>query len=133
MENQLGTVEDYSTVVTFSPNLPNIPHLHNKNYYLTMVLRVTSSNLWTSPYSDYQHKLFDIIREKHEEEGLNFVQISDWLNKNKYKTPRGKVFTPGHVWSIYTKKIRNEKRFSRESTSEIIGSNFDVVNLVPDP
>jgi hypothetical protein len=98
-----------------------------------MVLRVTSSNLWISPYSNHQQKLFDIIKKKHEDEGLNFVQISDWLNEHDYETPRGKVFTQGHVWSIYTKKMRSEKRFSRESTSEIIGSNFDIVNLVPDP
>jgi hypothetical protein len=57
-----------------------------------MVVRVTSSNLWTSPYSDYQQEVYDLIKTKHDE-GLNFVQISDWLNDNEYKTPRGKVFS----------------------------------------
>ena len=67
-ENQLGTVENYSTVIVHSSNVPNTPHLHNKNYYLTMVVRVTSSNLWISPYSNHQQKLFDIIKEKHDDE-----------------------------------------------------------------
>lgn len=133
-EDQLSTRSLYSTVVNFSSKIPNQSNYSNgKGYFLTMVIQVTSSNLWTSPYNDYQQEVFDIIRSKHEDEGLNFVQISDWLNENKYLTPRGKVFTQPHAWSIYTKKKRSMKRFSREYDPEVINTGVDVVNYVPDP
>jgi hypothetical protein len=103
----------------------------SKGYFLTMVLRVSSSNLWTSPYSEYQKQIFEIICNKHDVEGLNFVQISNWLNDNGYKSPRGKVFTQSHVWSIYTKKKRSIERFSREFEPEVISTDLDIVNYVP--
>jgi hypothetical protein len=93
-----------------------------------MVVVVTSPNLWISPYSEYQQTLFGIIQHKHEEEGLNFVQISDWLNENHFKTPRGKVFNQSLAWSMYTKKMRSLKRFSRENELKIKSSGIDVVN-----
>jgi hypothetical protein len=123
----------YSTVMESPPTDTVIPTINgqDKGYFLTMVIRVTSSNLWTSPYSDHQQNLFNIIREFHEDRGMNFVQITQWLNDNNYLTPRGKVFSPNHTWSIYTKKKRSIKRFSREDLSEVISSDFDVVNYIP--
>ena len=99
-----------------------------------MVLKVSSPSLWTSPYSDYQSKLFEIIKTKYEDEGLNFVQISNWLNENQYKTPRGKVFSPKgqNVFSIYRKKIKSIERFSRENDTEVLSTGVDVINYVPD-
>jgi hypothetical protein len=84
------------------------------NYTIRLSVDLKSSYLWSPPYSTYQQKLFDITCLKHETEGYNFKQISDWFNEQNYMTPRGKTFTEGHVWSIYTKKKRSIQRFSRE-------------------
>lgn len=114
---------NYSTVVKSPPKVPNHSEDSNeKGYFLTMVLEITSPNLWMSPYSEHQQTLFGIIQHKHEVEGLNFVQISDWLNENQYKTPRGKVFTQSHVWSIYTKKMRSIELFSRKINPKLIST-----------
>ncbi|MHA8050876.1 hypothetical protein V7S79_07145 [Aquirufa sp. ROCK-SH2] len=96
-----------------------------------MVIRVSSPNLWTSPYNDHQQKLFEIIREQHEDKGMNFVQISNWLNENNYLTTRGKVFSHPLAWSMYTKKQRSIKRFSRPVELDVIKSEVDVVNYIP--
>ena len=61
-------------------------------------------------------------------EGWNFKQISDWLVENNYKTPRGKVFTQPHVWSIYKKKIKSITRFSREFDHVITDMKVDSLN-----
>ena len=72
-----------------------------------------------SPYSPHQTKLFDIISQKHEEDGQNFQQISDWFNENNHLTPRGHTFKQNHVWSIYMKKQRSIQRFSRQFDHQI--------------
>jgi hypothetical protein len=120
-------------VVGLPTKVPDSTDIHNpKGYFLTMVLRLNSSNLWTSSYNDYQQELFDIICSHHEKMGKNFQEISDWLNENQYKTPRGKVFTQSHVWSIYTKKKRSIERFSREFEPEVLNADLDVTNYVVD-
>jgi hypothetical protein len=129
---------NYSTVVNCSTKesnigtkVPNHPDDSNpKGYFLTMVLVITSPNLWMSPYSEYQQTLFGIIQHKHEVDGMNFVQISDWLNENQYKTPRGKVFNQSLAWSIYTKKKRSIQRFSRENDTEVVSTGIDIINYV---
>jgi hypothetical protein len=97
-----------------------------------MKVELVSSNLWTSPYSTYQLELYSIICKRHDDEGWNFKQISDWLNENGYLTPRGKVFGESHVWSIYMKKKRSIQRFSREYNPIITDMKVDVVDYVPD-
>ncbi len=106
-KNQNEPVRDYSTVV----ETPSLEGLYD--YSIRLDVELKSSYLWTPPYSTYQQKLFDITSKKHENEGLNFKQISDWFNEQNYTTPRGKTFTEGHVWSIYTKKKRSIQRFTR--------------------
>ena len=46
------------------------------------------------------------------DEGMNFQQISDELNRLGYAPTRGKVgeFTPQKVWSSYTKIKKNLDR-----------------------
>ena len=125
----------YSTVIkssTISDKDNNSNHFYTKGFFLSMVIRVSCCNLWMSPYSEYQQKLFDIIREQHEDQKMNFVQISKWLNENNYLTPRGKVFSQPLAWSMYTKKQRSLRRFSRSFEPEIINSNLEVVNYVTD-
>ena len=84
-----------------------------------MSVDLVSSNLWVSAYSPYQQELFDIITKFHEKDDWNFKQISDWLTDKGYKTPRGKIFTHSHCWSIYNKKKKSIDRFSREFDSTI--------------
>ncbi len=115
----------YSTVTKLSP-LPTV-NTKVQHYLFRLTVQIQSSNLWTSPYSSYQTKLFNIIREKHENEGLNFKQISNWFNENDYLTPRGKIFKQNHVWSIYMKKQRSINRFSREYDSQITDIEVNMV------
>jgi hypothetical protein len=75
--------------------------------------------------------LYDIICKLHEEDGWDFKRISDWLNGNGYKTPRGKVFYKNHVWSIYIKKNKSIERFSREYDHMITDMKVDVVDYIP--
>ncbi len=136
--NQLSTRSLYSTVVNDSTKGTNTgtkllfssDDSNKKGYFLSMVVVVTSPNLWISPYSEYQQTLFGIIQHKHEVEGMNFVQISDWLNENHFKTPRGKVFTQSLAWSMYTKKMRSIKRFSRENDTQVVSTGIDIINYV---
>jgi hypothetical protein len=130
----------HSTVVNDSTKGTNIgtkllfssDDSNKKGYFLSMVVVVTSPNLWISPYSEYQQTLFGIIQHKHDVEGLNFVQISDWLNENHYQTPRGKVFTQSLAWSMYTKKMRSIKRFSRDNDTQVVSTGIDIINYVVD-
>lgn len=131
--NQLSTRSLYSTVVISPSKEPEKPDVTNqRGYFLTMVLVITSPNLWISPYGEHQQTLFGIIQHKHEVEGMNFVQISDWLNENHFQTPRGKVFTQSHAWGIYTKKMRSIKRFSRVNDTQVVSTGIDVINYVVD-
>jgi len=72
-----------------------------------------------------------LIFRLHDEDGWDFKRISDWLNGNGYKSPRGKVFREGHVWSIYIKKQRSIQRFSREYDPEVTDMKVDVVDYIP--
>ena len=119
--------DPYSTVVDLFPTTPNIDSDH-ECFSLSLSVELKSSNLWVSPYSPYQQELYDIISKFHEEEGWNFKQISDWLVDNNYLTPRGKVFTQSHVWSIYVKKIRSVTRFSKEFDHVITDMRVDNLN-----
>ena len=64
---------------------------------------------------------------------MDFKQISDWLNGNGYKSPRGMVLKENHVWSIYMKKRKSIQRFSREYDPEVTDMKVDVVDYLPNP
>jgi len=72
-----------------------------------------------------------VICKLHDEDGMDFKQVSDWLNGNGYKTPRGMVFKQNHVWSIYIKKQRSIQRFNREYDHTIMDMKIDVVDYRP--
>jgi len=110
-----------------SPN----ENTENQRQYLVLTVQLTSSNLWMSPYSSHQTELFHLIKTQHENEGKNFKQISDWLNDHGYKTTRGKVFTQGHVWSMYTKKTKSNERFGREFIPNFKSISIDVMDSIP--
>jgi hypothetical protein len=123
--------KNYSTVTY--PCSIGIGNSYNpaKSYSLKLSVVMQFSYLWISAYSPYQQELFDIISKFHNDDGWNFKQISDWLNANGYKTPRNKTFTDTHVWSIYTKKNRSIKRFSREFEADITEMAIDIVDYMP--
>jgi hypothetical protein len=104
---------------------------NNRSYYLTMEVRITSSNLWLSHYSDYQMELYSIISDLHDNHNMTFKQISDYLIEKGYKTPRGYPFTHKHTRSIYTKKNRSDQRFGRSFQSDIINVVLDIINYYP--
>ena len=117
-------ISNYSTVVKYSSNRCSVGQ--PKLFVFRLTVRLYSSNLWVSPYTPYQQKIYDLTCLKHEQEGLNFQQISDWLNNQNYLTPRGKTFTQSHVWSIYTKKKKSIERFSRMFTPIITDIGIQV-------
>jgi hypothetical protein len=145
LTDQPNTRSDYSTVEEDS-TLVNTPCTdtvignnitsdkvknNNRSYYLTMEVRITSSNLWLSHYSDYQMELFSIISDLYENQNMTFKQISDYLIDKGYKTPRGYQFTHKHTWSIYTKKKRSDQRFGRSFQPDIIDMGLDIINYLP--
>ena len=155
--DQITTLPYYSTVITTppkeSPDIttnpveykplvigqegPSHPKINDynstKGYSLRMTVDLTCSYLWKSPYSSYQQELFSLICKLHEEDGMDFKQVSDWLNGNGYKSPRGMTFKENHVWSIYMKKHRSIQRFSREYDPEVTDMKVDVVDYLPNP
>ena len=71
--------------------------------HLYFDLTLSSQNLISPVYSVYQQLLYDKIIS-HREKGMNYVEIANWLNKNNYKTTRGRVFRNNHVHSIVKKR-----------------------------
>ncbi len=131
-----STVEEVSTLVNTDTVIgnnitTNKVRNNNRSYYLTMEVRITSSNLWLSHYSDYQMELFSIISDLHDNHNMTFKQISDYLIEKGYKTPRGCVFSGKHTWSIYTKKNRSDQRFGRSFQPDIIDMGLDIINYLP--
>ena len=145
LTDQPNTRSDYSTVEENS-TLVNTPSTdtvignnitsdkvknNNRSYFLTMEVRITSSNLWLSHYSDYQMELYSIISDLYENQNMTFKQISDYLIDKGYKTPRNHRFTHKHTWSIFTKKKRSDQRFGRSFQPDIIDMGIDIINSYP--
>ena len=112
----------YSTVTDFSPT---------GSVFLVINILFKSPNLWVSPYSQYQQRLFNIIRSLHEEQGKNFVEICNYLISNGYKSTRGKDLTQSIVWSIYTKKKKSIQRFGRVFDPVITDVKLDLIDYFP--
>jgi hypothetical protein len=106
--------------------------MKSAGYSLKVSVLVVSSNLWTSPYSPAQFKLYNIISKLHDKDGWDFKQISDWLIERNFKTPRGKDFSHTHAWSIYKKKNIIIERFSRDFEDTITDIHIDTVDNIPD-
>jgi len=127
LPNPHSTVREFSLTQEF--NTPKITQ--TRTDFLIMTIQLTSSNLWMSPYSSHQTELYHIIKTQHEDGGKNFKQISDWLNEHGYNTTRGKVFTQGHVWSMYKKKKKSNERFGREFVPYFKSVSIDVLDSLP--
>ena len=86
--------------------------------YLYFTLNLSSQNLITPVYSQYQQSLFDKIISLREK-GMNYVEIANWLNENNYKTPRGRFFRNNHVHSIVKKRRRRLDIIQKEPTQSL--------------
>ena len=85
--------------------------------YLYFDLTLSSQNLLTPVYSVYQQSLYNKILSLREK-GMNYVEIANWLNKNNYKTTKGRVFSNNHVHSI-VKKRRSYLEIMQKKTNSI--------------
>ena len=86
--------------------------------YLYFDLNLTSRNLHTPVYSNYQQSLYNKILSLREK-GMNYVEIANWLNENNYKTPRGRFFRNNHVHSIVKKRRRRLDIIQKEPTQSL--------------
>ena len=86
--------------------------------YLYFDLTLSSQNLLTPVYSVYQQSLYNKILSLREK-GMNYVQIANWLNTRKYKTPRGRIFRNNHVHSIVKKRRNRLDILQKEPTQSL--------------
>ena len=86
--------------------------------YLYFTLNLSSQNLITPVYSQYQQSLYDKIISLREK-GMNYVEIANWLNENNYKTPRGRFFRNNHVHSFVKKRRRRLDIIQKEPTQSL--------------
>ena len=91
--------------------------------YLFFTLNLTSQNLRIPNYSNYQHFLYETIT-KFRKDGMNDVQIANWLNENGHPTPRGNKFKNAHVHPILKKRNQTLEILDREPTISISNINL---------
>ena len=97
------------------------------NTLLSFDLNLSSQNLRVPSYTDYQHFLYETIT-KFRKDGMNDVQIANWLNENGHPTPRGNKFKNAHVHSIAKKRKRRLEILDRKPTLSISNMNVRYVS-----
>ena len=85
---------------------------------LSFDLTLSSQNLRTTRYSKYQYDLYTKINHL-QKRSMNYVEIANWLNRNKYKTPRGHFFKNNHVHSILKKRENRLETLQKEPTQTL--------------
>jgi hypothetical protein len=105
---------------------------YSYSYKLLVIFSISirTTYLWSSSYSDYQQYLFDRIRglKEHFLTPIGYLKISQILNKEGLKTPRGNTFKNNHVFSIYKKGLIREERVNREDIVEVTNPIVEVIN-----
>ena len=98
-------------------------------YIVRFSVSIKTTHLWSSNYSEYQQYLFDRIRGYKENHltPIGYRKISQILNGEGLKTPRGNVFKNNHVHSIYKKGLIREERMNRKDIVE--GSQVTIEEL----
>lgn len=83
---------------------------------VTFSISIRTTHLWSSSYSEYQEYLFNRIRslKEHFLTPIGYRKISQILNEEGLKTPRGNEFKNNHVHSIYKKGLIREERINRQ-------------------
>jgi DNA-binding transcriptional MerR regulator len=94
--------------------------------YSVFDLKIRTTKLAGIPYSPYQRQLHSMILEM-QDKGCSYNAIADFLNKNSFKTPRGRSFRNAHAHSIIKKKKIRDERLEREYPDAI--ENFDILFL----
>ncbi len=81
-------------------------HLDNPNIqvFISFTIKITASYLSKIRYSPYQYELWNICNSM-QEEGVILYTIAKYLNKNGYKSARGKLFKNSHINSILKNKL----------------------------
>ena len=96
----------------------SVPHdykdTENLNYRpcLTFVVKVQSSNLWTSKLTKKQIYNYNLVKELRGE-SLTYKQISKELNDRGLTTTRNKPFNPQIVHSLEKKMDKRIDRITR--------------------
>ena len=113
----------------------SVPHdykdTENLNYRpcLTFVVKVQSSNLWTSKLTKKQIKNYELVK-KFRCEGLTYKQISKELNDRGYTPTRTGVFSPSLVHSLEKKMDKRIDRITRVFYPEIDDMNIVFEDVV---
>ena len=89
-------------------------HLDNTNIqvFISFTIKITASHLRKIRYSPYQYELWNICNSMREE-GATFHTIAKYLNKNGYKSARGKLFKNSHIHSILKNKLIADNRINK--------------------
>jgi hypothetical protein len=60
-------------------------------------------------------------------EGNSYIKIAQWMNEQRYLTPRGSIFKPNHAWSIHMKMRKSIERFTRTYDPEITDIGIEII------
>ena len=90
----------------------------DSDLFFSFDLTTVSSSLKNQNYSEYQYFLHSTILDLFNK-GMNFTEITNYLNEKGIKTIRGKTFKNVHTHSIIKKKRLIDDKFNREFPSEI--------------
>jgi len=91
-------------------------------------ISITTTHLWESNHSEYQEYLYQRICRYKEDflTPIGYRKISEILNKEGLKTPRGYEFKNTHIFSIYKKGKIREERINRE---DIVKVSVPIIEL----
>ena len=100
-----------------------------KGVLITFSISITTTKLWESNYTEYQQYLFNRICEYKEKSltPIGYRKISQILNEEGLKTPRGSIFKNNHVHSIYKKGKIREERINREDIVEVSQPTIELI------
>ncbi len=87
--------------------------------HLLVDIEVTSPKLWVLPLSSSQIEKYNYIKEKRDE-GYFYYQISEMMNKSKFKPQRTDKFTPQQVWGLEFKMEKRLKRLDKIKNPKIL-------------
>ena len=79
--------------------------------FLTFTIEIHTNNLTHhQKYTKKQEIVYQLIRYLHEEKGMGYRKISDWLNRSGISTNRGKKWFNNSVHSVLKRKKQREDR-----------------------
>ena len=91
-----------------------------EGFIVRFELLLKTQGLMVGSYSTYQTELSNQIIYLRDSKGFTYGSISDLLNKDGYRSPRGFNLGPESVYSIYKKRKIRDKRLNGEVVKEIL-------------